>query len=99
MKTLLAILLILSLAGCVSEDNQGQDFGNILDSPEGLIVTEEEHPDGWGRSDCFACHPIADIHQVDSTNGLLPLEEIQALVVRDGLASCPICHGDNGVDE
>jgi hypothetical protein len=98
MKTLLAILLILSVAGCVSEDNQGQGFGNILDSPDGLIVTEEEHPDGWGRSDCFACHPVADIHQVDRTDGLLPLDEIQALVEEDGLAACPICHGDNGVD-
>ena len=99
MKGLLAILLILSIAGCVSEDNQGQGFGNILDSPEGLVVTEEEHPDGWGRSDCFTCHPIADIHQVDRTDGLLPLEDIQALVEKDGLASCSVCHGDNGVDE
>jgi hypothetical protein len=99
MKLLLGILLILSVAGCVSEDNQGQGFGNILDSPEGLIVTEGEHPDGWGRSDCFACHPIADIHQVDRTNGLLPLEAIQMLVLDEGLAACPICHGDNGVGE
>lgn len=99
MKSLLAILLILLIIGCVGEENEGQGFGNILDSPEGLIVTEEEHPDGWGRSDCFACHPIFDIHQVDRTNGLLPLEDIQALVEEEGLASCPICHGDNGVDE
>jgi hypothetical protein len=99
MKLLVAILLILSVAGCVSEDNQGQDFGNILDSPGGLVVTEGEHPDGWGRSDCNTCHPRADIHQVDRTDGLLPLEDIQALVEEEGLASCVICHGDNGVDE
>ncbi|MGB7292262.1 MAG: hypothetical protein WBD99_08835 [Thermodesulfobacteriota bacterium] len=98
MKSLLAILLILLIIGCVGEENEGQGFGNILDSPEGLIVTEEEHPDGWGRSDCFACHPIFDIHQVDRTNGLLPLEDIQALVEEEGLAACPICHGDNGVE-
>jgi hypothetical protein len=99
MKSLLALLSILLIIGCVGEENQGQGFGNILDSPEGLIVTEEEHPDGWGRSDCFACHPIFDIHQVDRTDGLLPLEDIQALVEEEGLASCVLCHGDNGVDE
>ncbi len=99
MKRLLAIVLILSIIGCVSEENEGQVFCNIFDSPEGLILTIEEHPDGWGRVDCFACHPEFAIHQVDCTQGLLPLEDIQALVEEEGLAACPICHGDNGVDE
>lgn len=98
MKRLLAILSILWIIGCAAGDNEGQDFGCILDGPEGLIVTEEEHPDGWGRSDCFACHPEFDIHQVDCTQGLLPLEDIQALVQEDGLNACPICHGANGVN-
>jgi hypothetical protein len=99
MKKILFVLFFVGIIGCVGEQNEGQDFGNIFDSPEGLIVTEEEHPDGWGRSDCFACHPEFDIHQVDRTGGLLPIEEIQALVEEEGLASCPICHGDNGVDQ
>jgi hypothetical protein len=98
MKKILLILFSIGFLGCVGADNEGQDFGNIFDSPDGLIVTEEEHPDGWGRSDCFACHPIFDIHQVDRTGGLLPIEDIQELVEEEGLASCPLCHGDNGVD-
>ena len=99
MKSLLAILLILLIIGCVGEENEGQNFGNIFDSPEGLIVTEEEHPDGWGRSDCFACHPEFAIHQVDRTGGVLPLKDIQELVQEEGEAACPMCHGDNGVGE
>ncbi|MDA2919934.1 hypothetical protein MYX76_10645 [Desulfobacterota bacterium AH_259_B03_O07] len=100
MKKILLLLLVLSIMSCVGEDNEGQDFGDIFDSDEGLILTEEEHPDGWGRSECFVCHPIFDIHQVDRSGiGILPLEEIQEFVVEEGLPSCPICHGDNGVDK
>jgi len=99
MKRLLLILSLSALLGCVSSDDEGQDFGNIFDSPEGTVLTQEEHPDGWGRSDCFTCHPLAVIHQVDRTGGLIPIEDIQEFVEQEGLASCPICHGDNGVIE
>lgn len=97
-KVLPLLIVVLSLASCVSEDNEGQDFGNIFNSTEGLILTEEDHPDGWQREDCFACHPLDVIHQVDrSGTGSVPLKEIQEFVIMEGLASCPICHGDNGV--
>ena len=100
MKRLILILSLLGLLGCVSADDGGQDFGNLFDSPEGTVLTEEEHPDGWGRSDCFFCHPIYEIHRVDRTGtGVLPLKEIQKLVEEEGLDSCPLCHGDNGVNE
>ena len=99
MTRLLLVLPLLALLSCVSSDNEGQDFGDIFDSPEGTVLTEEEHPDGWGRSDCFVCHPLAVIHQVDRTGGQIPIDDIQEFVEQEGLASCPICHGDNGVVE
>ncbi|MEQ9618418.1 MAG: hypothetical protein RIG61_04510 [Deltaproteobacteria bacterium] len=98
-KALLLIFLLLSVS-CVGEDNEGQDFGNIFNSTEGLILTEKDHPSGFGREDCFVCHPLEVIHQVDrSGTGTVPLDEIQEFVLMEGPASCPICHGDNGVPE
>ena len=99
MKRSLLVASILLLLSCVGGDDEGQDFGNIFEGTDGLILTQEDHPDGWGRSDCFACHPINEIHRVDRTGGLLPLEDIQKFVEQEGLDSCPICHGDNGVME
>jgi hypothetical protein len=99
MKKLLLIFFFLILLGCGS-GNDAQNLGNIFDSPGGLVLTQEEHPDGWGRSDCFGCHPVNVIHQENRTGqGELPLTDIRALVEKDGLNACPICHGDNGVTQ
>ena len=103
MKMLLMVVLMSSLftiVSCVSSEDEGQDWGNIFAGVEGLILTEEEHPDGWGREDCFACHPLEVIHQEDRSGlGVLLLEDIREFTEQEGLASCPICHGDNGVPE
>ena len=100
MIKILLLIFFVALVSCVEEDDGGQDFGNIFMSTEGLILTEDDHPDGWMREDCFVCHPLEVIHQVDrSGTGTLLLEDIQEFVLQEGLASCPICHGDNGVPE
>ena len=103
MKRLVLILLLLTtfiISSCVSQDDGGQDWGNILAGVEGLQLTEEDHPDGWQRKDCFACHPLEVIHQEDRSGiGVLLLEDIRDFTVQEGLSSCPICHGDNGVPE
>jgi hypothetical protein len=99
MKKLLLFLFLLGLLCCVSEDKGGQNFGDIFDTPEGTVLTLEEHPDGWGRSDCFVCHPIFEIHRVDRTGAGLNLKAIREFVEEEGLDSCPLCHGDNGVTE
>jgi len=97
---MMLILFLLTIASCVGSDDSGQNLGNIFDSDEGLILTEEDHPDGWMREDCITCHPLDVIHQEDRTElGILPLEDIQNFVLEEGLDSCVICHGNNGVDE
>jgi len=99
-KVLLIILFLPMVVACVGGDDSGQNFGNIFESSEGLILTEEDHPSGWGREDCFICHPLSEIHQEDRTElGILPLEDIREFVNQEGPESCVICHGDNGVDE
>ena len=100
MRMVLLLSVLLLLASCVSEDNQGQDWGNILAGVEGLQLTEEDHPDGWMREDCFACHPLEVIHQEDRSGiGVLLLKDIREFTQQEGLSSCPICHGDNGNTE
>jgi hypothetical protein len=93
------VLAAVGLASCGGSGNdEGQDFGNLIASAQGTHLTLEEHPTGWGRSECFLCHPLEEIHQVDrSGTGVLPLADIRRFVDRDRLASCPLCHGDNGV--
>jgi hypothetical protein len=96
--------LLLLLAGCASDGpGEDQDFGNLLASPEALVLTEEEHPTGWGRpqEECFACHPVQNIHMVNRTglpDDVVDLDNVRAIVANMGSDSCPLCHGDNGVE-
>ena len=95
------VLFALSTSACGSKsDPMSEDSGNILASPGGLIVLEEEHPTGWGRSGCFGCHNVNNMHQVNRT-GLsdeqADLPGIRAIIENQGESSCSLCHGDNGV--
>jgi hypothetical protein len=91
--------LVLFACGCGEDGSyESEDYGNLLNSPQGLVLVEEEHPAGWGRPDCFLCHEVRNMHTVNRT-GLpdLDLGEIRDLVRSQGEASCAQCHGANGV--
>ena len=97
-----ALVLLLGLAlGCGSDSGrESEDYGNLLASPGGLVVLEEEHPTGFMRPDCFSCHNTDNMHQVNRTD--LPDEEvdlpgIRAIIASSGESSCTMCHGTNGV--
>lgn len=96
----LGTIAMVALVGCGGQGNDdGEDFGNLIASAQGTQLTRAEHPAGWGRTECFNCHPIEELHRVDhSGTGTLPLTDIRRLVDRDRLASCHLCHGDNGVN-
>jgi hypothetical protein len=89
----------------VCSTTAAQDCDTNADCPpgeicNGLILVEREHPTGWGRPECFACHEIRDIHTINRTG--LPDDAIDLAAVRDivqtqGEASCVLCHGANGV--
>ena len=98
-----SLLFLCVAAGCGSDAGpQSEDYGNLLASPGGLVVLEEEHPTGWMRADCFGCHNVNNIHQINRT-GLpddeVDLPNVRAIVQSGGEASCMMCHGDNGVPQ
>ena len=97
-----ALVCALGLAGCGSgAAPQSEDYGNILASPAGLVLLEEEHPTGWMRPDCFGCHNVNNIHQVNRTglpDAQADLAGVRAIVQSGGEDSCMMCHGANGVE-
>ena len=81
---------------------QSENYGNILASPEGLVLVQEEHPGGWMRADCFGCHNVNNIHQINRTglpDDQVDLANVRAIVHSGGEESCPMCHGSNGVPQ
>jgi hypothetical protein len=99
----LALATLVAAAGCGSQaDPQSENYGNLLASPGGLIVLQSEHPTGWMRPDCFGCHDVENMHQVNRTglpDAEVDLPGINAIIQNQGEASCPLCHGDNGVQQ
>ena len=100
-QTLPLLFLLGVISGCGSDASpQSEDYGNILASPAGLVLVQEEHPTGWMRSDCFGCHSVNNIHQVNRTglpDSQIDLPGVRAIVQNQGEASCAMCHGSNGV--
>ena len=105
------LAIVATLAACGNGGAQdGENYGDILSSPDGLVLVEDEHRTGWGRSDCFGCHEIRSMHIVNRTSlpncnqvadpaaeSCIDLGEIQSIIHNGGEQSCMLCHGDNGV--
>jgi hypothetical protein len=105
------LAIVAAFAACGNGGAQdGENYGDILSSPDGLVLVEDEHRTGWGRSDCFGCHEIRSMHIVNRTSlpncnevadpaaeSCIDLPEIQSIIHNGGEQSCMLCHGDNGV--
>ena len=92
---MIALLLVL-LAGCA--DAPCGAARDLRLSPSGLVVTEQEHPAGWGRTECYQCHQLSRIHKEDCVDGVV----VDGSALNDDLVgqdttACAECHGTNGV--
>jgi hypothetical protein len=100
-KALLLIIAISLTCGGIScggsTIDEGEDYGNLLETEEGLVLTEGEHLGGWGRAECTICHNLENIHLVNRTGVDLDIGTIYNQVISEGLSSCATCHGTNGV--
>jgi hypothetical protein len=105
---LLVCLASVALAGCGSDGPmESANYGNLLNSPAGLILVAQEHPTGWGRPDCLVCHEVRNMHVVNRTGlpdctptvqeACIDLAAIRAIIRNQGQAICTHCHGNNGV--
>lgn len=96
-------VLLLVAAGCGSDGGvTSENYGNLLASPDGLVLVQQEHPTGWTRPDCFACHEVRNIHTVNRTglpDDVVDLPGVRAIVQNEGVGSCSLCHGNNGVTQ
>ena len=68
----------------------------MTEGAEGLVITPDEHPDGWGEHECWACHASEALHRRGCSGGV-DLVMVREQVDDEGLDSCSDCHGDNGV--
>lgn len=92
MKTI-GLLIILTVFNACDIDRQYEDYA--LTKEGDLTLAAQNHPHGFGQTQCFHCHVKANIHQVNRINS--PVFDIAKDLVEDrGLNSCSVCHGDNG---
>ena len=95
---IICFISLLLLFACGDGINGGENYGDLLSSPEGLILVESEHVGGWGRADCFFCHPIANMHLANQTSVPgIDMEEVRQITLSQGEAGCADCHGSNGL--
>lgn len=97
MKLLLSLSILTLLSSCGGDvTSEGENFGNLLESASGLVLTQDEHAGGWGRADCTTCHNLENIHLVDRTGTGLNIQATHNQAISEGNAGCPACHGLNG---
>ncbi len=93
-RSVYTLFLAVSLLGC-DEDPCAQ--GSMLETAGGLLVTQSEHPTGWGEAECTECHAIPQLHRRACTPEV-DLADVRRIVDADGVASCMGCHGENGTE-
>lgn len=99
MKPVLCSLVFCLFLSCGNDAfNNGEDYGDILSTPGGLVLTEGEHEIGWGRSDCTVCHNLENIHLTDRSSIGIDIEAIHDRALAEGVSGCSACHGANGAD-
>lgn len=92
----LAFAFVLGLIGCGEQYRQTEDYG--LRTSADLTLTENNHPHGFGQTECFVCHNPGNIHNVNRL-GDSSFSLAKDLVNARGLQSCSGCHGRNGVTQ
>lgn len=80
--------------GC-GDNNRYEDYH--FQSAGDIVLTEQNHPHGYGKSECFYCHVKVNIHQKDRL-GNSAVGLARQLVEQSGISSCSGCHGKNGLE-
>ncbi len=106
-RLLLVAGALLLTAGCgggggiAKPDVHYRDFGINVAKRSAPYLTPENHEDGWGQSDCLACHQNFK-HTMATPD--MPIDKYQALIDKavetvgrnNSILVCSACHGTNG---
>ena len=87
--------------GLAEPDVHYSDFGVNVAERSSPYLTEENHKDGWGQSDCLGCHQNFK-HTMATPD--MPADKYQALIdsavekvgKSNSILVCSACHGTNG---
>lgn len=96
-------LVFLFLIACGDfSSSSGEDYGDIFETEEGIVLTEGEHAVGWGQAECLICHNLNNIHLLNrSSRTDIDIDEIREDAKTEwesrGSVACTDCHGPNGV--
>ena len=90
------ILFVLFIFGC-GEYNQGESYPELSSAQAGLELTQAIHPTGWGKSECFLCHNIENLHLDRSGYEGTDFAAIREQVKSGLETTCATCHGGNGI--
>lgn len=88
---------LVAVACGAAPTNTGENYGNLLTTAAGLVLTQDEHIGGWQRTDCTTCHNLDNIHLINRSGVAVDVAAIHDQTLQDGNAGCPVCHGTNGV--
>lgn len=96
-RCLFFAFVLVAVAGCEVDPCAGTD--DLLSSPDGLRLVQEQHEAGWGKDACTQCHALETTHQVNCTSEPdLDMEAVREEAEEGSYATCAGCHGDNGVE-
>lgn len=96
--TLTVVLFAFLVSACGgAELDKGEDYGNLIDTPDTTFLTQEEHKAGWGLSECTMCHNLENIHLENRTGLPIDIVDTHNRAISEGISGCVTCHGKNGL--
>lgn len=88
------IALLVSLLGACGQSDSTENYG--ITQASQLTLSAQNHPHGFGQTECFSCHVETNIHQIDRV-GSNQTALARQMVQQSGISICYACHGRNGV--
>ncbi|MBL6988613.1 MAG: hypothetical protein ISR65_02500 [Bacteriovoracaceae bacterium] len=91
MKIIIIFISVLILSCDVDRQFEKNNFDTT-----NLNLTQQNHPYGYAKKECFYCHVRSNIHQ-QNTLGTDLLDAARGYTMIGDVTRCKDCHGDNGL--
>lgn len=94
LRLVLIVLILGALNSACGQSDSTENYG--ITQASQLTLTAQNHPHGFGQTECFNCHVETNIHQIDHV-GSNQTALARQMVQQSGISICYACHGQNGV--